>query len=101
MPESAFLYQKLLNLYYLRGELMNRKFALGILSILAVITSVVFINTAAAAKVGKDEAAAQLISTTLVISQAYGGGGGTTGTYMIDYVELKNISGSPQSTAGL
>ena len=80
---------------------MNRKFALGILSILAVITSVVFINTASAAKVGKNDSAAQVISTTIVISQAYGGGGGTTGTYMFDYVELKNISGSPQSTAGL
>lgn len=40
-------------------------------------------------------------STTFVISQAYGGGGGTTGTYIKDYVELKNISSSPQSLAGL
>jgi hypothetical protein len=40
-------------------------------------------------------------STTVVISQAYGGGGGSTGTYLNDYVELKNISGSPQSLNGL
>ena len=80
---------------------MNRKFALGILSILAVMISVVFSNTASAAKIGKNDSAAQVVSTTLVISQAYGGGGGTTGTYMFDYVELKNISGTPQSTAGL
>ncbi|MBX3245442.1 MAG: lamin tail domain-containing protein, partial [Acidobacteria bacterium] len=42
-----------------------------------------------------------LVSTTLVISQAYGGGGGTTGTYQNDYVEIKNISSSPQSLNGL
>jgi hypothetical protein len=41
------------------------------------------------------------VSTTFVISQAYGGGGGTTGTYLNDYVELKNISTSPQSLNGL
>ena len=36
-------------------------------------------------------------STTLVISQFDGGGGGSTGTYLNDYVEIKNISSSPQS----
>ncbi len=41
------------------------------------------------------------LSTTIVISQAYGGGGGSTGTYLNDYVELKNISSSPQSLNGL
>lgn len=42
-------------------------------------------------------------STTLVISQVYGGGGATSGTptYLKDYVELKNISSSPQSLNGL
>lgn len=40
-------------------------------------------------------------STTLVISQFDGGGGGSTGTYLNDYVELKNISSSPQSLNGL
>lgn len=39
-------------------------------------------------------------STTVVISQVYGGGGGSTGTYMFDYVELHNISGSVQSLTG-
>ena len=74
---------------------MNKKFALGILSILAVITSVIYSNSAAAGN------SSQLASTTLVISQAYGGGGGTTGTYQFDYVEIKNISTSPQSLNGL
>jgi hypothetical protein len=40
-------------------------------------------------------------STTIVISQVYGGGGGSTGTYLNDYVELKNISATQQSLAGL
>jgi endonuclease G, mitochondrial len=32
-----------------------------------------------------------------VISQVDGGGGGSTGTYLHDYVEIKNVSGSVQS----
>ena len=48
-----------------------------------------------------DKGERTLVSTTFVISQAYGGGGGSTGTYLNDYVELKNISSSPQSLAGL
>jgi len=44
---------------------------------------------------------APLASTTIVISQAYGGGGGTTGTYIFDYVELKNVSAVAQSLSGL
>jgi hypothetical protein len=40
-------------------------------------------------------------STTLVISQVNGGGGGTTGTYLFDYIEIKNISSTPQSLNGL
>ena len=39
-----------------------------------------------------DNGDSPLASTTFVISQAYGGGGGSTGTYLNDYVELKNIS---------
>jgi hypothetical protein len=39
-------------------------------------------------------------STTVVISQVYGGGGGSTGTYLFDYVELHNISGSTQLLTG-
>ena len=43
------------------------------------------------------------LSTTIVISQVYpGGGSGAAGvTYMKDYVEIKNISASPQPIAGL
>jgi Lamin Tail Domain/FG-GAP-like repeat len=40
-------------------------------------------------------------SSTLVISQVNGGGGGTTGTYLFDYVEIKNISTAPQTLNGL
>lgn len=36
-------------------------------------------------------------STTLTISQVYGGGGGGSGVYQADYIELRNISASPQS----
>jgi hypothetical protein len=75
---------------------MNKKFNLGFLSVLAVVLSIVFSSSVSA----KSETS-QLLSTTLVISQAYGGGGGTTGTYQFDYVELKNISSSPQSLNGL
>jgi DNA/RNA endonuclease G (NUC1) len=51
----------------------------------------------------KDDPDSPLISTTIVISQVYGGGGTTSGTpaYNADYVELKNISASPQSLNGL
>ncbi len=42
-----------------------------------------------------------LVSSSIVISQAYGGGGGSTGTYLNDYVELKNIAATPQSLNGL
>ena len=34
------------------------------------------------------------------ISQVYGGGGGSTGTYLFDYVELFNASGSAVSIGG-
>lgn len=40
-------------------------------------------------------------STTLVISQVNGGGGGSTGTYLYDYVEIKNVSVTSQSLNGL
>jgi len=40
-------------------------------------------------------------STTVVISQVYGGGGASSGaTYMFDYVELHNISGTSQLLTG-
>jgi hypothetical protein len=37
----------------------------------------------------------------VVISQAYGGGGGASGTYLFDYVELKNTSSSPKWLGGM
>lgn len=40
------------------------------------------------------------VSTTVVISQV-GSGGGGSGTYIFDYVELKNVSGTTQSLNGL
>lgn len=40
-------------------------------------------------------------STTLVISQVYGAGGNTGAVYNADYVELHNVSATPQSLAGL
>jgi len=39
-------------------------------------------------------------STTVVISQVDGGGGGATGTYIFDYIELHNVSGTTQSLTG-
>ncbi len=80
---------------------MKRKFALGILSILAVITGTFFINSVSAEKLGKGDDSSQLLSTTIVISQAYSGGGGAGSTYLNDYIELKNISATPQSLNGL
>ena len=38
---------------------------------------------------------------SFVLSQVYGGGGGSTGTYLNDYVEIKNITASVQSLNGL
>ena len=39
-------------------------------------------------------------STTVVISQVYGGAGSASGTYNSDYVELHNISSTPQDISG-
>ena len=81
---------------------MKKFFALGILFALAVFANAILVSNVSAQKATKTEVTTtQLLSTTLVISQAYSGGGGTTGTYMNDYVELKNISTTPQSLNGL
>ena len=40
-------------------------------------------------------------STTLVLSQVAGGGSSGSGTYIYDYVEIKNVSGIIQSLNGL
>ena len=74
---------------------MNKKLVLSAFFILAIFASATFINVVSA-----DTTSTQA-STTIVISQVYGGGGGSTGTYMFDYVELFNISSSPQSLNGL
>ena len=76
---------------------MNRKLTLGVLFILAIFTSATYINFVSA------EESSPNISTTIVISQVYGGGGANTGTptYKYDYVELFNLSSSPQSLNGL
>src|SRR5580698_2157519 len=39
-------------------------------------------------------------STTVVISQVYGGGASASATFSADYVELLNISSTPQSLDG-
>jgi len=41
------------------------------------------------------------LSTTLVLSMVYSGGGGASGTYLHDFVEIKNISATQQSLNGL
>lgn len=88
---------------------MFRKFVLASFAAGAVIVSAFSLSSMSAVTAGSHDdksakgstADAVAVSTTLTISQAYGGGGGTTGTYMNDYVEIKNISGSPQSLNGL
>ena len=79
---------------------MNKKLFLGVLGILAIFTGATFINFVSAEKAGQT---APQISTTIVISQVYGGGGANAGTptYKYDYVELFNLSASPQSLDGL
>lgn len=79
------------------------KVKLGYLAVLAgtfLLVSLAFTYFPSNAKT-IDDVDSPSLSTTIVISQAYGGGGGTTGTYIFDYVELKNISSSPQSLNGL
>jgi hypothetical protein len=81
---------------------MKKIYALGILFALAVFANAIFISDVSAQKATENkENTAQVVSTTLVISQVYGGGGGSTGTYLFDYVEIKNISATPQSLNGL
>ena len=80
---------------------MNRKLALSVLFILAIVTSVTYTNIATAEKVVRDSTPD--VSTTIVISQVYGGGGSSVAgvTYKNDYVELLNVSSSPQTLNGL
>src|SRR3954452_6512232 len=74
------------------------KFYLG----LGVLTlTFVCLFTAPTAKLQVVADQPEVVSTTLVLSQVDGGGGGSTGTYLYDYVEIKNISNSTQSLGGL
>jgi hypothetical protein len=82
---------------------MKRSFLFSALLGLAASVGFVFSGPTAEAVSGSKSAAiaAPSASTTIVISQAYGGGGGASGTYVFDYVELKNISSTPKSLNGL
>jgi hypothetical protein len=81
---------------------MNRKSILGVLFIIAIFTSAIFINFASA-EMAVDKGVAPDVSNTIVISQVYGGGGANAGTpaYKSDYVEVFNRSNTPQSLNGL
>lgn len=76
---------------------MKKLLALGILSLSSVLGSAYYTDKASAA----GQTSSPQVSSTIVLSQVYGGGGGASGTYLNDYVELKNISSSPQSLNGL
>jgi len=83
---------------------MIRKTILGLIITAASIAVFVGGNAAIAGSADKgDSKAAQAPSatSTIALSQVYGGGGGTTGTYLNDYVELKNVSATTQSLNGL
>jgi DNA/RNA endonuclease G (NUC1) len=73
------------------------------LGILTMFAAWVAIGVSAFAQSDDEKAIrnAPQISTTIVISQVGSGGGGSTGTYLFDYVELKNVSGTVQSLSGL
>ncbi len=88
-----------------KGKVMIRKSILGsFIAAAAFAALVVGTNVLAGDDDGaKSSSDAPSASTTLVISQVYGGGGATSGTptYIKDYVEIKNISSTPQSLNGL
>ncbi|MEP7214124.1 MAG: lamin tail domain-containing protein, partial [Acidobacteriota bacterium] len=67
---------------------------------LCVIAALIILFTSAPVS-AMSESGIPVGSTTIVISQVYSGGGGASGTYINDYVELKNVSGSTQSLNGL
>ncbi len=83
---------------------MRKHTFLSIFLLAAVVCTSAWLTTTTNSQELKFESAkmdAPELSTTIVISQAYGGGGGSTGTYLNDYVELKNISNSARSLDGL
>ena len=79
---------------------MKRNIILGVSCLVMVVVGTVFMSTAGSSQGRGLDVNAPSASTTLVISQAYGGGGGT-GTYLFDYVEIKNISSTNQALNGL
>lgn len=76
-----------------------KKYILSLFTFVAIASSSIFVDAVSATDKNIDRASA--VSTTIVISQVNGGGGGSTGTYLFDYVELKNVSSTPQSLNGL
>ncbi len=84
---------------------MKKRSIIGIFLLVTAVAALMFIGIVSASsgdKNGTNEVSAPTVgSTTFVISQANGGGGGSTGTYLFDYVELHNVSGTAQSLNGL
>lgn len=80
---------------------MKRNLIWGTLAIAIAAIAATFVPVTQASSDKVESPSGSNLSTTITISQAYGGGGGATGTYTVDYVELKNISASPQSLSGL
>lgn len=88
---------------------MKKNLFVGAFALIALIATAIYVGVVSAHNGGSDKSVGTAVpktlapsaSTTLVISQAYGGGGGASGTYLNDYVELKNISASSQSLDGL
>ena len=75
---------------------MNRILARSVLLTLAIFIAIGS-SAAYAQKVAKDTApSSPSTGPTFYLSQVYGGGGGT-GTYLNDYVEIKNVSVVPLS----
>jgi hypothetical protein len=72
--------------------------ALAVIAIGAAIPSAVSAQDSKGVKFNVSRPDPELLpSSTLTISQVFGGGGGATGTYSADYIEIRNISSTPQS----
>ncbi|CAN5447090.1 hypothetical protein BH10ACI2_BH10ACI2_05950 [soil metagenome] len=85
---------------------MKRNIIFGVLLLSLIYCGTIFSDRVSAQKdvsvaPSTDVVAGPQVSTTIVISHVDGGGGGSTGTYFFDYVELKNVSTTPQSLNGL
>ncbi|MEP6946413.1 MAG: FG-GAP-like repeat-containing protein [Acidobacteriota bacterium] len=82
---------------------MKRNLILSAFALVAIASAAIFIDSASASTAvdGSKAAAPTSGSTTLVISQVYGAGGNSGATYNVDYVEIKNVSGSVKDLTGL